>query len=137
MNDDLIEALDRALEGLQDQESLADLLGQHKPQARELEPLLKTAVHLEVLRPVVSPAAGAHQADRRRFLAAVEASQAQNTNPGLISGLLSWFHTKVFQGAPDPFSQKERRAMSALMLKVILILSVLFSLGGRDSCSGR
>ena len=131
MNNDLVEVLDLALESLQTQGSNADILEKYELQAQELEPLLNTVTDLDVLRPVEMPDAQAQQADRRRFLAAWHSSDAGTAEVGLITGFGAWFRARVFQGAPgNPSLRKEPRAMSALLLKVVLIFSVLFSLGG-------
>ncbi len=124
--------LDLALSRLQQGDSAADILAAYPTQPEALRPLLQTAVALDALRPVHMPTYEAMVSDRNDFLAQVTELQLQPVSPNPLVRLKDWiFQHRSRSSSIKDRQQKEIPNMSALVIKVALVLAFAFSsLGG-------
>ncbi len=131
MTQNLTETLDLALERWRTGESLPTILADFPAEAETLRPLLEAAASLTTLPPVELPSPAALQVDRADFLAEVARLQQQpvSVNP-LVRLKEQVIHALPWSTLNLTNPRKEQRRMSALLLKVAVVLTLLFGSAG-------
>ena len=131
MTQNLTETLDLALERWRTGESLPTILADFPAEAETLRPLLEAAACLTTLPPVELPSPAALQVDRADFLAEVARLQQQpvSVNP-LVRLKEQVIHALPWSTLNLTNPRKEQRRMSALLLKVAVVFTLLFGSAG-------
>lgn len=125
----LEEILDEALLQQRQNGSSPDILAADTAEAEALQPLLETAMTLEMLLPVQMPEQSDLAQDRERFLSRLTALRPLATVPVPLVRLRGWLDRRLPKISFLP-RQREQNRMSMLVLKATLVLIVAFASAG-------
>jgi hypothetical protein len=131
MTTDLTDTLDAALEQLQAHEPLSSVLARHPAHAEALAPLLEMTTALAAIRAVQVPSPEALLADKNDYLAEINRLQRQAVSPSPLVCLKERIaHPISWQLRGLTLQRKEKRRMSALLIKASLVVSLIFGSAG-------
>ena len=99
--------------------------------AQRLKPLLETALTLLCIQPVRLPPAALLEADRRRFLQAVDQLENQPVSPGLLGRINNWMAAVIpFYAIKQPLRTQEKWKMSPIFVNITLMIVMLVASAG-------
>ncbi len=130
MTSKLTHELDEALARQMDLEPLSAILASYpQEEADALRPFLETSATLELLQQVELPDDDALAADRANFMACVNNLPPIPVSVGPLVRLKGWMAQRL-PSQPTILPKKELKPMSALIIKVMLIFSLMFGAAG-------
>ena len=104
-------------------------LAQYPGEAEALRPFLQTAAMLETMQPVELPDEAMLAADRAIFMAHVGNLPAQPVSPAPVVRLKGWMAQRL-PSKPTILHKKELNPMSALIIKAVFVISMMFGAVG-------